>query len=202
MGEGSRWGSSRWWRAANGGQQMGASDGGGWQMFERGFRPHIFCSPVHCGAVRARQQSPECLDLTRRPSRSHLKSPATAGTCQELRWTKQIRMACSSVAVPRPRNLGDSPSRNSSLLAQPPLGPQPQVLFQWNVLWSPVVALSGPQESLSHSSVGSPRHDPALHCSSVRTWRCRPTADRCRPFGGGLEDLPSVERGSHCRGLR
>ena len=51
-----------------------------------GFRLQVACFPVHSGCSSTRRQSPgrwKFLDLTACLSRSHLKSPATAGTCQE-----------------------------------------------------------------------------------------------------------------------
>ena len=43
------------------------------------------------------------VDWTARQSRSHLKSTAPAGICQELRWTRQTTMACSSVTAKFPQ---------------------------------------------------------------------------------------------------
>ena len=137
-------------------------------------------------AVPTRRQSLgrwKFLDLTARLSGSHLKSLATAGTCQELRWTKPWMMACSSVTVPKIRNS-----------TAHPLGLPDLKCFFNATSFCPGGA---------SRAVGSPRMHPALPGGSRRTRRSPPTADRCRPLGG--VDLktswPKVERGSHCQDL-
>ena len=132
----------------------------------------------------------EVFDWTARLSKSHLKSAATAGKCQELRWTKTTALACSSVTANLPQ-FARHAEQKQQFGFTPPLGPRPQVLFQgpWPLVGANVQAPGEPLSQLGHQGC-TPLYT-AAHYGHREIIQQLIAAG---PFGGELEDLPSEGR--------